>query len=369
MHNIYIGFGIKLERNTPEILLIPAMPLHKKSNFSYLSDIGTEYSNRPKGFNCLILNHSIMNDNLLIITNEIIWYQLVDLKKTTIVSPQIWDIELNQDKCLLSNRDDAQVISKKFDSILLREGHVFPQKSYNELISTIQNSAIPCVNRPNVTELCLNVEEVITKMNSHSILKNYTETAIIHSSQLNEIILPCVVKLPNFHGGYGKWMLKTSEELKKLEDELQTITIGGIDVVKGYVGKEPYLTEKLMVEPVYNGADLRLWVYRDRENDSIKVKGIRRTAKEGEWLANRYTATYELFDFIDPILMEICLASYEILHRPDLVAIDIMMSDKEVKILEINNDVPGMKSLEVENDFSIHKQLLSNLNHLVENPT
>ena len=49
-----------------------------------------------------------------------------------------------------------------------------------------------------------------------------------------------------------------------------------------------------------------------------------------------------------------------ILKSPDNFAVDSMQNKDEYYLLEIHNDVPGLKSLEREKNYYIHQLLLKN---------
>lgn len=305
--------------------------------------------------------------SVLILTNEIIWHQLISRQTTHIFSPQLWDFEFKGDTCLYRSKEESGDSSQiQVEGILLREGHLYPNKEYRLLISKIEKSGLPCVNQSKTTLKCMDTVKVVEECQNNSLLSPFIETQIVDPVESN-IQTPCVLKLPNFHGGIGKWLIKTEKDLKNLLNDQQIIQLGKNTVAKGYLTQEPYLSSKIMVEPIFSGEDLRLWVYLDRPDAKYRIKGLRRTVKTGEWLANRFTASYELFDNILPRYHDICMEAAQILHQPDLFAVDLMVDQNlnQIKILEINNDVPGLKSLEQSNDFRIHHALLNNLKYLI----
>ena len=300
------------------------------------------------------MNH---DEKILILTNEPIWLKLASEPEYVVISPDLWDIEFKNG--LVEIQDEEDFLSYKIKSILLREGHLYPSEKYKKFILKIKESKIPCINDTAVTLACLDTIGILQKIQENKILKKYCVTTITDPVNISDQNFPFVLKIPDFHSGSAKWLIRNSNELNELLSKQIKIKIG--DFTKfGYLQKEPLVSKKLLVEPFIKGKDLRIWVVKNRENNCYVYQGLEREAQEGEWMANIYTRSYRLFNEIDSEIVSICTEASKILKEPDIFAVDLKKDKNKLYILEIHNDVPGLASLEENKDYTLHKLLLQN---------
>lgn len=300
------------------------------------------------------MNH---DEKILILTNEPIWFQIASGPEYVVVSPDLWDIEFKNG--LAEIQDEEDFLSYKIKSILLRERHLYPSEKYKNFILKIKQSKIPCINDTAVTLTCLDTLGILQKIKENDVLKNYCVTNVINPEDLTDQNFPFVLKIPDFHTGSAKWLIRNSAELNELLSKQVKITIGDF-THSGYFQKEPFVSKKLLIEPFLKGKDLIIWVVKDREKGSYVYQGLEREAQEGEWLANIYTRSYRLFNDIDSVIVSICNEASKILKEPDIFAVDLKKDGNKLFILEIHNDVPGLSSLEENKDFTLHNLLLQN---------
>lgn len=303
---------------------------------------------------------------ILILTSELNWLKVPNLPYSVMYSPQEWDIIPSDPDFEFHHINSDEINIHDIDGILWREGHLSPDKDLEQLALQVKKLHIPCVNHPDVTLRCMDTVAVDTAMLNNFILSGYCKFQI-HDPWDLELQPPFVLKLPDYHSGLGKWMIKTQEDFERLLKTKIEIKWKNQVMASGFVDKAPYISEKILIEPVLKGDDIRIWVYLDRESNNYQFKYLYRTAKEGQWLANRYTKNSQISDLSDPKLEEICHEAVKLLNYPDIIAVDVIRDKDDISILEINNDVPGMVSLEKIGDYSIHQVLLNNLQLLIEN--
>ena len=305
----------------------------------------------------------IKQDTILILTSELSWHKIREDDNIRILSPQGYDITFDGHTCHYQEIDGVDRGQFEVDGILWREGHIIPDTGLEELLGEIKEAGIPCLNAPEVTLKCMDTVQIVRECLSNAILAKYCKFELQPYHDL-DIQAPVVIKLPNFHGGIGKWFVRTAEELEEVLDTKQKISWGEHHY-NGYLSKEPAISEYLLVEPFVSGNDTRIYVYRDRKADQYRFKYLYRTVKEGHWLANRHTDTFELYDEENEEIEELCMEAVKLLHYPDLVGIDLIRNDDEITILEINNDVPGLAALELNDDYTIHQTMLANIKSLL----
>lgn len=308
---------------------------------------------------------TLLSPHILILTSEVIWFKLRPLNITTILSPQEWVISFNKKECTFRNRKEDELGKCLIEGVLWREGHLFPNETLEALAKNIMKTNLPCVNEPKVTLKCMDANLTMKECLDNPILSPHCKFELIPATELQPKP-PCVIKLPNYHGGLGKWMVRTDHELKNVMNQEHKIQWGNQIVARGFLSKSPFISETFVVEPFVHGEDLRIFAFRERPSRTYQFKTLKRVVKEGEWLANKHTKSFRVFNGCEDHFKELCIEAIKILHEPDLIAIDLIKGKNDISLLEIHNDVPGLYSLESSRDFKIHDTLLHNLEYLIK---
>jgi ribosomal protein S6--L-glutamate ligase len=204
----------------------------------------------------------------------------------------------------------------RVDAVLWRLGAVRPHPSHRSALEIIRLSGVPCFNAASV------------------LLRGYDRLAML--SELREIGLPtvpfsvalgdrvlereqphfpCVIKIGNLHGGWGKARAANSEQWSDILD----LSFASED----YATVEPFIDYEQDVRCLCIGEEL--WAMSRRSS---------------EWKVNRGVAEPTLIK-VPPLLLEYSKRLQKHL-RADFVALDCLQTrDGKWYVLEYN-DIPGL---------------------------
>ncbi|MHA1848250.1 MAG: ATP-grasp domain-containing protein, partial [Promethearchaeota archaeon] len=291
---------------------------------------------------------------LLVISGETIWFRRYSRKhQIYLLSPKKYNLSLEKKTnfCHFESINHEEKGKLKIDAILWREGHLYPSKKLVMILKQIQETRIPCINKPNSTLIAMNGSLVAKSCLNNKFLAKYCSFRFACKEDLNSMQRPFVIKIPNYHGGNGKFLIKSKEDIELIKKN---------DKIKE--------NKYFIVEPFLKGRDLRIYASLNRKSGDYSFITLERIPKENEWLANIHTKKY-WFVKTSKEHEVICKEAAKILECPDLFAVDIIQEknkDKTSHLLEINNDVPGLNALESINNFSIHDRLINNLEIILE---
>ncbi len=210
--------------------------------------------------------------------------------------------------------DGAQWI--RVDAVLWRLGAVRPQAAHRSALEIIRLSGVPCFNAASV------LLRGYDRLGMLSGLREIGLPTIPFSVALGDRVLereqpqfPCVVKVGNLHGGWGKARATNVGQWNDILD-LAFVT-------EDYATVEPFIDYEQDVRCLCIGAEI--WAMSRRSS---------------EWKVNRGVAEPTLID-VPPILFEYLKRLQKHL-KADVLALDCLQTqDGEWFVLEYN-DIPGL---------------------------
>jgi len=217
------------------------------------------------------------------------------------------------------------------DAILWRVGAIKPTAIQTTALNLIDLANIPCINPARTLKIGfdrLSMLSILKKIDLPVIDFNVV-TKSTHLKNM-EINFPFVVKVGNYHGGFGKVLIEDEKKWQDIKDLLF--------VTEDYITIEPFI-------PYVR--DIRYIVVND------KVMAMSRKGKF--WKANVETTDYiqiepkeELIDSLKKLQREI---------KADILAIDILEEeDGKLHIVEYN-DIPGLSGFKDELKYELIKIL------------
>lgn len=221
-----------------------------------------------------------------------------------------WLIE--NDKLLVF---DAQG-QTKVDSVLWRVGAIRPHHLHRAVLEMIRLSGIPCVN--NAQSLLRGFDRI--SMMNEMIKIGIPQIKSIIATGVNALEevqpqLPCIVKIGNYHAGYGKMKVDTLTQL--------------MDVKDMYFASDDYM----LIEP-----------YIDYERDiRCLVIGENMWAMERRgrtWKSNTQTVDYKLIPVPQKIVDYSLMAQRHL--DVDILGLDFLETKEGELLLLEANDIPGI---------------------------
>ncbi|WP_298901226.1 RimK family alpha-L-glutamate ligase [uncultured Psychroserpens sp.] len=268
---------------------------------------------------------------ILVINGETYWQDFLPEFKVVqkFIQNTSWILKNNR----LFVADSESVIEP--DGILWRVGAIRPSEIQTTALNLIELAGIPCVNSSETLKKGfdrLSMLFMIKKMGLPIIDFN----VVTASSYLKNITMefPFVVKVGNYHGGYGKVLIQNESQWQDIRDLLF--------VSKTYVTTEPYINYK---------RDIRYIIIND------KIWAMSRKGKY--WKANIETTDFTEIEPLKGISNKLLMLQKEL--KADILAIDILEDENgELHIVEYN-DIPGLSGFrsELKNELanSLRKKL------------
>lgn len=202
------------------------------------------------------------------------------------------------------------------DGILWRVGAIKPTEIQTTALNLIDLAGIPCVNSPKTLKIGFDRLSMLGMMKKLG-LPIIDFNVVTKSTNLNNIKMafPFVVKVGNYHGGFGKVLVEDEKKWQDIKD-LLFVT-------------EYYIT----IEPFINYArDIRYIAIND------KVWAMSRRGKF--WKANVETTDFKVIEPEQYLVDSLKKLQQEI--GADILAIDILEeSNGKIHIVEYN-DIPGL---------------------------
>ena len=214
------------------------------------------------------------------------------------------------------------------DIILWRVGAIKPTNKQITALNLIKLSGIPCVNSVDTLKIGFD------RLSMLSTLKNIglpviDFNVVTKSYLLNNIKkeYPFVVKVGNYHGGYGKVLVENESKWQDIKDLLF--------ITDDYITIEPYINYV---------RDIRYLIIGN------KIWAMSRKGKY--WKANIETIDYKEIKPLDSISNMLIKLQQEI--KADILAIDILEDENgNLHIVEYN-DIPGLSGFndELKNELA-----------------
>lgn len=221
------------------------------------------------------------------------------------------------------------------DGILWRVGAIRPNKIQTIALNLIELTKLPCVNSPQTLKIGfdrLSMLSVIKNLGLPVINFNVvTKSTFLKNIKIN---YPFVVKVGNYHGGFGKTLVENKKQWQDIQDLLF--------VTEDYITIEPFIDYV---------RDIRYLVIND------KIWAMSRKGKY--WKANIDTIEYEqIKPKQDLVQMTKQLQSFV---KADILAIDIL-EEKSGKLHIVEyNDIPGLSGFGDELKYELAEVLKQKL--------
>lgn len=213
------------------------------------------------------------------------------------------------------------------DAILWRVGAIKPSEIQQTALSLIALAGIPCVNSPETLKIGYDRLSMLATIKNLG-LPVIDFNVVTKSTHLKNIKtdFPFVVKVGNYHGGYGKVLVEDEKKWQDIKDLLF--------VTEYYITIEPYIH-----------------YVRDIRYIAINDKTWAMSRKGKYWKANVETTDYEEFE---PELSIVeYLKTLQNAIGADIIAIDILEEENgQIHIVEYN-DIPGLSGFTDELKYEL----------------
>jgi ribosomal protein S6--L-glutamate ligase len=220
---------------------------------------------------------------------------------------------LYQDDALWLFDPDGAV---RVEAVLWRVGAIRPQPGHRTLLELLRLAGVPCVNDAAVLLRGYDRLGMINELRAAG-LPTLPLSVALGEGVLDRLQpdLPAVVKVGNYHGGYGK--------IRPTDDQMWAEVSDLLFVSEDYVTVEPYVEYVRDIRCLAVGAEL--WAMARRG---------------ASWRANVRTVEYELIA-VPPILAEHTRRAMEHFGA-DVLGIDFLETAAGEYVALENNDIPGL---------------------------
>lgn len=213
------------------------------------------------------------------------------------------------------------------DAILWRVGAIKPMEIQTNALDLITLAGIPCVNSPATLKTGFDRLSMLATIKKLG-LSVIDFDVVTKSTYLKNIKrdFPFVVKVGNYHGGFGKVLVEDEKKWQDIQDLLF--------VTNDYITIEPYINYV---------RDIRYIAIND------KVWAMSRKGKF--WKANIETTDFEEFEPQEALVNDLKMLQNAI--GADIIAIDILEEENgDLHIVEYN-DIPGLSGFSDELKYEL----------------
>ena len=217
------------------------------------------------------------------------------------------------------------------DGILWRVGAIKPSEIQTTALNLIDLADIPCVNSAKTLKIGFDRLSMLSAIKKQELpvidFNVVTKSTLLKNIQID---FPFVVKVGNYHGGYGKVLIEGEKKWQDIKDLL--------------FGTNDYIT----IEPYINYTrDIRYIAIQD------KVWAMSRRGKY--WKANVRTTDYKEIIPQESLVKSLKKLQHEI--EADILAIDILEeANGSIHIVEYN-DMPGLSGFTDELKYELAEVL------------
>ncbi|MGH1337397.1 MAG: ATP-grasp domain-containing protein [Aureispira sp.] len=208
------------------------------------------------------------------------------------------------------------------DGILWRVGAIRPTAIQTTALNLIELAQVPCVNSPAALKLGFDRLSMLAVLQQQG-LPVIDFDVVTKSTLLKNIerAFPFVVKVGNYHGGYGKILIKDEHDWREAKDLLF--------ITPDYVTIEPYI-------PYVR--DIRYIAVGDQ------VWAMSRKGKY--WKANVETTDFQVLAPEEELTQQLKKLQQKV--GADIIAIDILEeANGQLHVVEYN-DIPGLSGFSEE---------------------
>ncbi|WP_196894333.1 ATP-grasp domain-containing protein [Aureivirga marina] len=260
---------------------------------------------------------------ILIVNGEKYWQDF--FPECEVVQKSIQDTSWILKNGNLYVADSESVV--KPDGILWRIGAIKPTDLQTTAMSLIEISKIPCVNSPETLKIGFDRLSMLSmlKKQGFPVIDFNVVTKSTHLKNI-KIDFPFVIKVGNYHGGFGKVLVETEEKWQDIKDLLF--------VTENYISVEPFINYK---------RDIRYIAIHD------KIWAMSRRGKF--WKANVETTDFE--EIIPEKEIVLKLKTLQKSISANILAIDILEDETgKLHVVEYN-DIPGLSGFNDELKYEL----------------
>ncbi len=264
---------------------------------------------------------------ILVVNGEKYWQEILPEFEVTQKSIQKTSWILKNGKLFVA--DENGVVEP--DGILWRVGAIKPTEIQTTALNLISLSGIPCVNSAETLKIGFDRLSMLSTIKKHG-LPIIDFNVVTKSNHLKNVKInfPFVIKVGNYHGGFGKVLIEDEKKWQDIRDLLF--------VTEHYITIEPYINYK---------RDIRYIVIND------KVWAMSRKGKY--WKANIETTDFVEFEPLKELSDKLKILQREI--KADILAIDILEEENgKLHIVEYN-DIPGLSGFTDELKYELAEAL------------
>jgi len=268
---------------------------------------------------------------ILVVNGEKYWQDFLPEFEVTQKSIQNTSWVLKENKLFVFDKES--VIQP--DGILWRVGAIKPTETQTTALNLIELSQVPCVNSAKTLKIGFDRLSMLYTMKNLD-LPIISFNVITKSTFLENIKMkfPFVVKVGNYHGGFGKVLIKDENKWQDIKDLLF--------VTDDYVTTEPFIDYL---------RDIRYIIIKD------KIWAMSRRGKY--WKANIETINYQEIEPKEDLVKILKKLQNQI--GADILAIDLLEEETgKIHILEYN-DIPGLSGFTDELKYELAKTLKQKL--------
>ena len=255
---------------------------------------------------------------ILVVNGEKYWKDILPAYNVVQKSIQHTSWILKSGKLYVSDQNGVV----KPDAILWRVGAIKPSEIQTNALDLIALAGIPCVNSPETLKIGfdrLSMLATIKKLGlsviDFDVVTRFTDLKNI------KMEFPFVVKVGNYHGGFGKVLVEDERKWQDIQDLLF--------VTEHYITIEPYIN-----------------YIRDIRYIAINNKVWAMSRKGKFWKANIETTDFEEFEPEEALVNDLKMLQNAI--GADIIAIDILEEENgNLHIVEYN-DTLGLSGLSDE---------------------
>jgi ribosomal protein S6--L-glutamate ligase len=260
------------------------------------------------------LGEGCMVKTLILVNGENFWADYFE-------EYSVYQVRLQTSRWLLRDGiltvyDTALGKAIRVDSVLWRLGAVRPFPGHRAALELVRYAGIPCINNPDTLLRSYDRLSMLNELRAIG-LPVVPFTAVIGPHLISELQpeLPVVIKVGNYHAGYGKMLISTHEQWQDMKDF--------IHITEDYFVIEPFIDYK---------TDIRCLAVGEQ------VWALMRNGSH--WKANVGYVDTQLIPAPDP-LYEYTLRAMRHFGA-DILGLDFLQThDGEYVLLE-SNSVPGL---------------------------
>ena len=204
----------------------------------------------------------------------------------------------------------------RVEAVLWRVGAIRPHPSHRAALEMIRLSGVPCVNPAAALLRGYDRLSMLCELRECEIpLLDFAVALGENMLQQVSQTLPLVLKIGNWHGGYGKAQATTASQWADLKD----VAFAADD----YAAVEPFINYKRDIRCLAIGE--HLWAM---------------TRRSAQWKVNRGAADFEL---IEPPEILAHLTRRALKHLgADTLALDFLQTENDAYFALESNDIPGL---------------------------